>query len=104
VEDEFIDAVVGIPGSRTEIVVLRPPDGGAGIEPRELRQARSRVRVAPRMADELGLRSICFEVNDVQVAVDRLAANVYGLVGGIGQHQNTGRWPMCAGRRESSPR
>jgi len=49
VEGEFIDTVIGIPDSRTEIVMLRPPDG--------------------------------------------LAANGYGLVGGIGQHENT--WRMA---------
>jgi hypothetical protein len=56
------------------------------------------------MANELGMRSICFEVDHLQAAVDRLAANGYGLVGGIGQHENTWRMPMCAGRRESSSR
>jgi catechol 2,3-dioxygenase-like lactoylglutathione lyase family enzyme len=29
-EGEFLDTVVGIPHSRTEMVLLRPPDGGAG--------------------------------------------------------------------------
>ena len=32
VEGEFIDTVIGIPDSWTEIVMLRPPDGGAGVE------------------------------------------------------------------------
>ena len=32
VEGEFIDTVIGIAESRTEIVMLRPPDGGAGVE------------------------------------------------------------------------
>ena len=32
VEGEFIDTVIGIPDSRTEMVMLRPPDGGAGVE------------------------------------------------------------------------
>jgi catechol 2,3-dioxygenase-like lactoylglutathione lyase family enzyme len=32
VEGEFLDTVIGIPDSRTEIVMLRPPDGGAGLE------------------------------------------------------------------------
>ena len=32
VEGEFIDTVIGIPGSRTEIVMLRPPDNGTGVE------------------------------------------------------------------------
>jgi len=29
---EFADTVIGIPGSRSEIVMLRPPGGGAGLE------------------------------------------------------------------------
>ena len=39
VEGEFIDTVIGIPGSRTEIVMLRPPDNGTGVETLELRPA-----------------------------------------------------------------
>jgi predicted enzyme related to lactoylglutathione lyase len=42
---------------------------------------------------ELGLRNICFEVDDLQAAADGVAANGYGLVGGIGQHENT--WRMA---------
>jgi catechol 2,3-dioxygenase-like lactoylglutathione lyase family enzyme len=45
------------------------------------------------MANELGLRSIAFEVDDLQAAVDRLAADGYGLVGGVGQYENT--WLMA---------
>jgi catechol 2,3-dioxygenase-like lactoylglutathione lyase family enzyme len=32
VEGEFLDTVSGIPDSRTEIVMLRPPDGGTRLE------------------------------------------------------------------------
>jgi len=32
VEGEFLDPVIGIPDSGTEIVMLRPPEGGTGIE------------------------------------------------------------------------
>src|SRR2546430_9357501 len=31
-EGEFVDTVIGIPNSRSEIVMLRPPDGGTGLE------------------------------------------------------------------------
>jgi catechol 2,3-dioxygenase-like lactoylglutathione lyase family enzyme len=31
VEGEFIDTVIGIPGSKSEIVMLRPPGGGTGV-------------------------------------------------------------------------
>ena len=45
------------------------------------------------MANELGLRNISFEVEDLKGTVDRLAAEGYGLVGGIGEYQNT--WLMA---------
>ena len=32
VEGQFVDTVIGIPGSRSHIVMLRPPEGGAGLE------------------------------------------------------------------------
>ena len=32
VEGEFLDTVIGIPAARTEIVMLRPPDGGTCLE------------------------------------------------------------------------
>src|SRR5215472_2988465 len=31
-EGEFLDTVIGIPNSRAEIVMLRPPGGGTGLE------------------------------------------------------------------------
>ena len=45
------------------------------------------------MATELGMRNVCFEVGDLQSAVDGLVADGYGLVGGIGQYENT--WRMA---------
>lgn len=93
VEGEFIDTVTGIPDSRTEIAMLRTPGGGTGVE------LSSFVRPAPEpgspaaMANELGLRSLSFEVEDIQGHVDRLATQGYGLVGGIGQYE--GVWKMA---------
>ena len=31
-EGEFLDTVVGLPDARAEMVLLRAPDGGAGVE------------------------------------------------------------------------
>jgi catechol 2,3-dioxygenase-like lactoylglutathione lyase family enzyme len=39
------------------------------------------------------LRSVAFEVDDLQAAVDRLAADGYGLVGGVGRYENA--WLMA---------
>ncbi len=32
IEGEFLDTVIGIPNSRSEILMLKPPDGGTGLE------------------------------------------------------------------------
>ena len=32
VEGEFLDTVIGIPDSRTEIIMLKPPDDGTRLE------------------------------------------------------------------------
>jgi len=65
VEGEFIDTVIGIPDSRTEIVMLRPPDGGAGVELASFVRPDHKPGSPTAMANELGLRSICFEVDDL---------------------------------------
>ena len=92
-EGEFVDTVTGIPDSRTEIVMLRPPGGGTGIELSSFVRPDHEPGSPTAMANELGLRSICFQVDDLQGTVDRLAAKGYGLVGGIGQYENI--WQMA---------
>jgi len=93
VEGDFIDTVIGIPDSRTEIVMLSAPDGGAAVE------LSSFVRPAPvtgspdAMANELGLRSLAFRVDDLGAIVEQLAADGYGLVGGMGEYE--GQWRMA---------
>ena len=92
-EGEFVDTVIGIADARTEIVVLRPPGGGAGVELARFVRPDHEPGSPTAMANELGLRSICFQVKDLQAIVDGVAAKGYGLVGGIGEHENT--WLMA---------
>jgi catechol 2,3-dioxygenase-like lactoylglutathione lyase family enzyme len=93
VEGEFIDTVIGIPDSRSEIVMLRPPGGGAGVELARFDRPDHEPGSPTAMANELGLRNICFEVTDLEAVVDGLAAKGHGLVGGIGQYEGT--WRMA---------
>jgi catechol 2,3-dioxygenase-like lactoylglutathione lyase family enzyme len=96
-EGEFADTVIGIPGSRSEIVMLRPPGGGAGLElPGFIRPGHEPGSPAA-MPAELGLRNVAFEVDDLQAAVDRLAADGYGLVGGVGQYEHLWRMAYVRG-------
>ncbi len=93
VEGEFIDTVIGIPNSRSEIVMLRPPDGGTGLELSTFIRPSHEPGSPDAMANQLGLRNVSFEVDDLQAVVDRLAADGYGLVGGIGQYEDM--WRMA---------
>ena len=93
VEGEFLDTVCGIPDSRTEIVMLKPPDGGTRLELGRFVRPDHEPGSPDAMANELGLRNISFEVDDLPAVVDRLAADGYGLVGGIGEYE--GVWRMA---------
>ena len=97
VEGEFVDTVTGIPGTRSHMVMLRPPDGGSGLELSSFVQPEHEPGSPNAMANELGLRNVSFEVDDLHAAVDRLAADGYGLVGGIGQYENIWRMAYVRG-------
>jgi catechol 2,3-dioxygenase-like lactoylglutathione lyase family enzyme len=96
-EGEFLDTVCGIPDARTEVVMLRPPGGGTGIELGRFLRPDHTPGSPEAMANELGLRNVCFEIEDLPATVDRLAAEGYGLVGGIGEHENTWRMAYVRG-------
>ena len=93
VEGDFIDVVTGIPDSRSEIVMLRPPGGGTGLELATFVRPEHTPGSPEAMATELGMRNVCFVVEDLQEIVDGLAAEGYGLVGGLGRHEDT--WLMA---------
>lgn len=97
VEGEFLDTVIGIPGSRTEVVMLRTPDGGTRLELSSFIRPDHQPGSPAAMATELGLRNIAFEVDDLQAVVDRLAADGYGLVGGIGRYEHIWRMAYVRG-------
>ena len=96
-EGEFVDTVIGIPDSRSEIVVLRPPDGGAGLELSSFVRPEHQPGSPTAMSTELGLRNVAFEVDDLQATVEALAADGYGLVGGIGEYEHVWRMAYVRG-------
>jgi catechol 2,3-dioxygenase-like lactoylglutathione lyase family enzyme len=97
IEGEFVDTVIGIPDSRSEIVMLRPPGGGPGLELSSFVRPDHEPGSPAAMSTELGLRNVAFEVEDLQAAVDHVAAEGYGLVGGIGQYEDMWRMAYVRG-------
>jgi catechol 2,3-dioxygenase-like lactoylglutathione lyase family enzyme len=77
--------------------MLRPPDGSTRLELSSFIQPDHEPGSTAAMANELGLRNVAFKVDDLQAAIDRLAADGYGLVGGIGQCEHIWRMAYVRG-------
>ena len=97
VQGEFVDTVCGIPGAHCKIAMLRSPDGGTRLELSSFVTPDHLPGSPNAMANEVGLRNVSFQVGDLQAAVDALAADGYGLVGGIGEYQGTVRMAYVRG-------
>lgn len=95
-EGEFLDTVIGIPGSRTEMVMLRPPDDGTRLELTRFIRPDHEPGSPAAMANRLGLSNVSFEVGDLQAILDRLAADGYGVIGGVGEYEHA--WRMASVR------
>lgn len=93
VEGEFLDTVCGLPDSRTEVAMLVPPGGGTRLELARFVRPDHTPGSPDAMANELGLRNVCFEITDLEAEVARLAEEGYGLVGGVGRYED--QWLMA---------
>jgi hypothetical protein len=100
-----LDTVIGMPESRTRIVMLRPPDGGTGIELSSFVRPDHEPGSPTAMANELGLRNVFASRSTtsrrpstawLRTDTDWSAVSV--------STRTSGAWPTCAGRRESSSR
>ena len=75
--------------------MLKPPDDGTRLELSSFVRPDSVPGSPAAMANELALRNVAFEVNDLQAVVDWAATEGYGLVGGIGEYEYEGAWRMA---------
>jgi len=95
VEGQWVDQTVGLEGVRTDIAMMRTPDGHSRVELSRFHTPPA-IRAEPRDApsNALGIRRIMFAVDDVDDLVERLRAR-HGaeLVGGIAQYED--RYRMC---------
>jgi len=88
VEGPWVDRVVGLEGVRSDIAVMRMPDGHGRIELTRFHSppaVRSEPEDAP--ANTLGLRRIMFAVDDLDELVGRLRDHGAELVGEIAQYE-----------------
>jgi catechol 2,3-dioxygenase-like lactoylglutathione lyase family enzyme len=93
----WLDTVIGISDSPHRDRHAAADGGTHAAGAVELRPARPVPGSPAAMANELGLRNVAFEVDDLPAAVDRLASHGYGLVGGIGEYEQIWRMAYVRG-------
>ena len=92
-EGEFLETVCGVKDSRTNIVMLKSEYYSVGIELSSFEKPAHEPGNPHALANELGLRSIAFEVDDLQEMLTGLETQGYGLIGGVGEYE--GMWKMA---------
>jgi len=92
-EGEFLDTVVGMPNSRTEMVMLRLPGGGTALEVARYIRPESTPGSPDAAENEMGLRNLGLVVDDLDAILERIAADGYRPIGGVGEYE--GSWRMA---------
>jgi catechol 2,3-dioxygenase-like lactoylglutathione lyase family enzyme len=86
--------LVGLDDVRTDIALMRTPDGHSRIELMKF-QRPTAVRAEPKNApaNTLGIRRIMFAVDDIEYVVARLRAHGAQLVGELTQYED--KYRLC---------
>jgi catechol 2,3-dioxygenase-like lactoylglutathione lyase family enzyme len=98
VEGPSVDRLIGLENVRSEIAMLRTPDGHDRIELDKFHTPAA-VRTEPKNTpvNTLGIRRIMFAVDDIDEMVARLLAHGAELVGEVVQYEDTYRLAYIRG-------
>ena len=95
VEGGWVDRIVGLDGVRSEIAMMRTPDGNGRLE---LDKFHTPPAVRPEPQDvpvnTLGIRRIMFAVDDIEDVVARLKTRGAELMGEVTEIEEAG-YLMC---------
>jgi catechol 2,3-dioxygenase-like lactoylglutathione lyase family enzyme len=92
VEGSSVDRVVGLDGVRSDIAMMRTPDGHGRIELDKFHTPPA-ISAEPRNApvNTLGIRRIMFAVDDIEDVLARLQTHGAELVGEVVQYEDSYR-------------
>ena len=98
VEGPSVDRLIGLQNVRATLALMRTPDGHGRIELDKFHTPEA-IRTGPENAavNELGMRRIMFDVDDIDDVVARLLAHGAELVGEVVQYEDTYRLAYVRG-------
>ena len=88
VEGESVDRLVGLEGVRSDIVMMRTPDGHSRLELSRFQKPKA-INTDPNTpVNTLGIRRIMFAVTDIDDVVARLQKQGAELIGDVVQYED----------------
>ena len=91
VEGRPVDRVVGLEGVRSDIAMMRTPDGHGRLELSKFHTPPGPGGDQRAPANALGIRHVTFAVEDIDDVLDRLLGHGAELVGELEQYENSYR-------------
>ncbi|MDO9353540.1 MAG: VOC family protein [Solirubrobacteraceae bacterium] len=90
---DLVARIVGLPGVQSDFAMLKTPDGLHGIELIRFVSPSVLDGASQAPANSLGLRHVCFEVDDIHDVVGRLEQHGGELIGEIVDYE--GFYLLC---------
>jgi catechol 2,3-dioxygenase-like lactoylglutathione lyase family enzyme len=88
VEGGWVDRIIGLEGTRSDIAMLQTPDGHSRIELSSFRAPSFEGERRQEPANAPGYRHVAFEVDDIDAVVAGLRARGTELVGDLLQYED----------------
>jgi len=88
VEGESVDRLVGLEGVRSDIVMMRTPDGYSRLELSRFQNPKAINSDPNTPVNTLGIRRIMFAVTDIDDVVGRLQKHGAELIGEVVQYED----------------
>jgi catechol 2,3-dioxygenase-like lactoylglutathione lyase family enzyme len=92
-QGELVERVIGLDDVKDDIVMLQSPDGQINIELVKFHQPKDPNGIQAAAANTLGLRHLCFQVENLDDILKNLNKKGTKLVGEVQTYENS--WKLC---------
>jgi len=92
-QGELVERVIGLMNVKDDLVMLQAPDGQFNLELVKFHRPVDEAGVQPSSPNTLGLRHLCFEVENLDEIVTNIQQKGHKLVGKIQTYENV--WKLC---------
>ncbi|HKB88619.1 MAG TPA: VOC family protein [Patescibacteria group bacterium] len=93
IKGELVEKIIGLSNVRDTVVMLRTPDGEATLELVKFHTPLDGKGIQESLANTLGIRHICFAVEDIESIVAKLKKKGIKFFGEVQNYENV--YKLC---------